>query len=246
MKVSGFTFVRNAQVYDFPVVESIKSMLPVCDEVYVNVGISDDNTMDMIKSIKSDKLKIFETEWDPKFKKKGKILAQQTNMALYKCRGDWCIYLQADEVLHEKDCDAIRKCMEENLENERIEGLLLNYYHFFGDFEHYARSYHWYQNEIRIVRNRIGVSSWESAQGFRIDGRKLRVKKCPAHVYHYGWVRDPYKMKNKKEYHYSLHHGNETSPYKDEERFIFEKHIDPYMIDRFKGEHPKIMQDRIK
>ena len=38
MKVSGFTFVRNVVKYDYPVVESIRSILPVVDEFIVNVG----------------------------------------------------------------------------------------------------------------------------------------------------------------------------------------------------------------
>lgn len=32
MKVSGFTFVRNAVKYDYPIVESIQSILPLVDE----------------------------------------------------------------------------------------------------------------------------------------------------------------------------------------------------------------------
>ncbi len=198
MKISGFTFVKDAVKYDFPVTESIKSMLPLCDEVFVNVGVSEDGTLELVKNIESPKIRIIETEWDPDFKVKGRILAVQTNIPLYRCRGDWCIYLQADEVLHQQDYENIRECMRENLNDERVEGLLLNYRHFYGDYRHYIRSYHWYKKEIRIIRNHLGISSWRSAQSFRVDGRKLKVKECPLYVYHYGWVRDPYKMKKRK------------------------------------------------
>ncbi len=246
MKVSGFTFVKDAVKYDFPVVESIKSMLPLCDEVYVNVGVSEDNTLEIIESIKSNKIKIIVTEWDEKFKVKQRILAQQTNIPLYKCRGDWCLYLQADEVLNENDYDGIIKSMEDNMQYEEIEGLLFNYYHFFGSYNTYVRSYHWYKKEIRIIRNRVGVTSWKDAQGFRIDGNKLRVKECPAYIYHYGWVRDPYKMGSKKQYHNALHHGDKEEKNIVEERFFYEDGMDPYMIAEFSKTHPDVMKKRIE
>ena len=64
MKVSGFTIIKNALLYDFPVVESISSILPACDEFIVAVGKSDDDTLGLIKSLRSDKIKIIETVWD--------------------------------------------------------------------------------------------------------------------------------------------------------------------------------------
>ena len=64
MKLSAFTFVRNAVKYDYPVLESIKSILPVVDEFIVAVGNSEDDTLALIKSIDSPKIKIIETVWD--------------------------------------------------------------------------------------------------------------------------------------------------------------------------------------
>jgi glycosyltransferase involved in cell wall biosynthesis len=51
MKVSGFTIVRNAIKYDYPIIEAITSILPICDEVIVAVGNSDDDTLGLIRSI---------------------------------------------------------------------------------------------------------------------------------------------------------------------------------------------------
>jgi hypothetical protein len=58
MKVSGFTFVKNAVKYGYPVVESIKSILPIVDEFIVCLGDSEDNTTELIKGINSPKIKI--------------------------------------------------------------------------------------------------------------------------------------------------------------------------------------------
>ncbi|MBN2406775.1 MAG: glycosyltransferase family 2 protein [Elusimicrobia bacterium] len=245
MKVSGFTFVKDAEKYDFPVLESIKSMLPLCDEVIVNVGISEDNTLRLVKSIGDAKIRIIETVWDEKLKVKQRILAQQTNISLYKCTGDWCLYLQGDEVLHEDDYDAIMKTMRDNLEDKKVEGLLFDYNHFFGSYDTYINSYHWYRKEIRVIRNHLGITSWRDAQGFRVDGKKLHVKGCPARVYHYGWVRDPAKMKSKKKYQKTLHHGNGSSTREYDDRFHYEEHIDPFLVGRFRGSHPGVMSERI-
>jgi len=251
MKISGFTFVKDAVRFYFPIVECIKSMLPICDEVIVNVGMPDtDKTLKHIKKhIKDRKVKIIKTEWNPNFKVKGRILAQQTNIALYQCTGDWCLYLQGDEVLHENDYENIIKCAKNNLNDKRVEGLIFNYIHFFGSYKTYVNAYHWYQREIRIIRNHTGVTSWRSAQSFRIDGRKLNVKQCPARIFHYGWVRPPEAMLAKKQYHDSLHHGNKV--FHEEKAkyniyFEFINQIDPFFIGEYKGTHPKVMSEKIR
>jgi len=245
LKVSGFTFVKDAIKFSFPVVESIKSILPICDELIVNVGKSDDGTLDAISAIKNEKIKIIKSEWDANFKYKGRILAQQTDIVLAKCTGDWCFYLQADEVVHERDLDRILKRMEEELSDERVEGLIFNWLHFYGDYSTFINSYHWYQREVRIIRNFRGIASWSSAQGFRLNGRKLRVKDTGAHVYHYGWVRPPKVMAAKKRYHDSLHHGNGWEKEYKKEKFDYLKHIDPAMLKKHEGNHPKVMERRI-
>lgn len=251
MKVSGFTFVKDAVKFCYPVVESIKSMLPLCDEVIINIGLPDtDGTQVYIKkNIKSEKLKFIKTRWDPRFKKKSRILAQQTNIAFYQCTGDWCLYLQADEVLHEKDYSVIRKCMKENLNDHRVEGLLFKYIHFFGSYKTFVDSYHWYQREIRIIRNHQGITSWKDAQSFRVDGRKLHVKQCNAQVFHYGWVRPPEAMIAKKQYHDSLHHGDKVYTTENEKYnifFEFVNQIDPFFIKTYKGTHARVMKQAVR
>ena len=245
MKVSGFTFVKDAVTFSFPVAEAIKSILPICDEFIVNVGKSDDGTLDLISPIRSGKIKIIVSEWDPSFKYKGRVLSQQTDIALARCTGDWCFYLQADEVVHERDLDKILKRMEEELPHERVEGLIFNWIHFYADYSTFINSYHWYQREVRVIRNFRGISSWSDAQGFRLNGRKLRVKDTDAYVYHYGWVRPPKLMASKKRYHDSLYHGNGWEKEYKEEKFDYLIHIDPAMLEKYNGSHPKVMEKRI-
>jgi len=245
MKVSGFTFVKNAIKYDYPITESIKSILPVCDEYVVVHGDSDDDTLNLIKSIDSPKIKIFHTVWEPSLREGGRILAQQTNIALSKTTGDWCFYLQADEVVHEKYLSEIQKAMQKYLENKKVEGLLFKYLHFYGSYDYVAVSRQWYRHEIRIVRNNTGVRSFKDAQGFRIDNRKLKVKPIDAYVYHYGWVRPPKKMKKKVKFFHSLWHSDEwiRKNVGDEPEYDY-NNMDS--LEPFYGSHPNVMKERIK
>ncbi|HUI27901.1 MAG TPA: glycosyltransferase, partial [Candidatus Kryptonia bacterium] len=199
MRISGFSFVRNAVELYYPVVESIRSILPICDEFVIAAGDSTDGTTELLRTIDDPKLKIIETVWDQSLFKRGAINAQQTNLALDACRGDWCFYLQADEVMHEQELPVLVERMRTYLDDRRVEGLLFEYRHFFADYDHYHTGHAWYRREVRIVRNGIGARSWKSAQGFRNRaGEKLHVAHAGASVFHYGWVRPPRLMTRRR------------------------------------------------
>src|SRR5882762_8338292 len=98
--LSGFTLVRNAIQLNFPVVAAIGSVLEVCDEVVVNVGRSDDATRQLVEGIGDSRVRIIDCEWD--LNKGEDMLALETQRAMGACLGSWGIYIQADEVLHER------------------------------------------------------------------------------------------------------------------------------------------------
>ena len=186
MKVAGFTFIRNAIKYDYPIQESIRSLLPLCDIVVVALGQSDDQTEDLIRSINNSKIQIHHTIWDDELREGGQVLAVETNKAFDHIKGkfDWCIYLQGDELIHENDHLTILKAMQTYKDQSQVEGLLFNYFHFWGNYQYVATSRKWYRKEIRIVRHDQQIRSYQDAQGFRKLDRKLRVKQIDAHIYH--------------------------------------------------------------
>lgn len=249
MKVCGFTFVRNAEKFDFPVVESINSALPVCDRFVVAVGKSEDRTREIIQSIASDKIEIIDTVWDESLTRGGAVYAAETNKALdaIPAEFDWCFYIQADEVLHEKFVPALKEAMQANLKKTEVEGLLVGYKHFYGTFDYVAVSRKWYRKEIRVIRNDRNIRSYNDAQGFRKLGKKLKVVSIDAEIYHYGWVRHPKYMQEKingiKRYFDGISE-EEARQKLTEQEFNYSRNYD--MLEKFEGTHPAIMQERIR
>ncbi|MCD4830014.1 MAG: hypothetical protein K8R90_11350 [Candidatus Cloacimonetes bacterium] len=258
MSISGFSFVRNGISLYYPIVEAIKSILPICDEFIIAVGKGDegDTTREAIAAINDPKIRIIDTVWEEEFYKKGVINAMQTDIAQRECSGDWLFYLQADEVVHEKYLPAIQARCQELVGRPEVEGLLFRYKHFWGDYSHYHGGHGWYPHEIRIIRNLEDVHSWQSAQSFRHfnpydnprqEGgtSKLNVANVDAEIYHYGWVRPPHLMQNKRCALDSVHWGKSKA---EAHYNKAPKEFDYGPLDRlkvFRGAHPEVMQEMI-
>jgi len=261
MTISGFTMVRNATKLYYPIRQAIASILPIVDEFVVALGDCDpdDRTLEEIESIGSDKIRIIHTIWDLEKYPRGMEHAHQTDIAKEYCKGDWLFYVQSDEVVHEKDLPQIQARCEELLHDPSIEGLLFNYKHFWGDYDHYITSHAWYSNEIRIIRNDKEIHSWESAQSFRripgFDGvsyrekkgtYKLKVARVDASIYHYGWVRPPRYMQQKRKAFATIHFGRtraEESFREEQEEFDF-GNLDQLTL--YRDSHPAVMQEQIR
>jgi len=247
MKVSGFTVIRNAIKYDYPIVEAIQSILPLCDEVIVAVGNSDDDTLQLIQNI-DPKIRIIETIWDDTLREGGRVLAVETDKAFAAISNasDWAFYIQGDEVIHEKYHSNILAAMQKYKDDLKVEGLLFNYNHFYGSYDYLGSSLSWYLDEIRIVRNRNDIFSYRDAQGFRkFPNEKLNVKKIDAFVYHYGWVKAPEIMQKKQETFHKMWHDDswvEDNVIKAVE-FDYQSNIDQLTV--FSETHPLVMQKRI-
>jgi hypothetical protein len=246
MKVLGFTFVRNAQKFDYPVRESLMSLVPLCDAVEIAVGDSEDDTRQWISDLNLPNVHIHDTVWDDSLREGGRVLAVETDKAFSFIPNDtdWVIYLQADEVLHESDYKAIREAMEKYKDVPEVEGLLFHYHHFYGTYDFVGDSRTWYKYEIRILKYHPNIRSYKDAQGFRIDDRKINVVKIPAHVYHYGWVKSPEHQLAKQ---LSFNKWWHSDAWVDQ-RFSNAQTFDYSSIDsikRFEGTHPAIMKERL-
>lgn len=248
MKVSGFTFIRNAEIYDYPVVEAIRSILPVCDEFVVAVGNSDDATLDLIAAIDPLKIRIIQTIWDDSLREGGRVLAVETDKAFQAIShdSDWAFYIQGDEVMHEKYLEPVRNAMLKWKDHKEVDGLLFDYLHFYGSYDYVGTASHWYPHEIRIVRNIKTIFSYRDAQGFRKEGnQKLRVKPANAFMYHYGWVKDPRAMQLKQENFNKLWHPDQWIEKNVSKAAEFD-YSGITALRLFDETHPAVMLDRIQ
>ncbi len=255
MKVAAFTYIRNGLHFEYPFLQSIKSLLPLVDEFIVVVGDSFDGTRGAVMELNDKKIKIIDTVWDNQLRKDGLVYAMQSNIGLDNISkdADWAFHIQADEVIHEKDYPAITRAMQENLNNTNVDGILFNFVNFFGDYSHISTSRRFHLHEIRIVRNNPRVRSYRDSQGFRIfndpenalneKGTKLRVKKIDAAMYHYSYARKP-ENQFKKAIEFSKAWTTDDASLKqweieNKDSFNFTTNID-YLVP-FKGTHPDTM-----
>jgi glycosyltransferase involved in cell wall biosynthesis len=247
VKISGFTFIKNGLTLGYPILESVLSIESICDEVVINVGFEDpectkdDGTYDYLRSHLIDpKYKFIKSWWDPQMRKAGLILSQQTNIALEACSGDFCQYIQGDECVHEEDLKFILAGVEEMQKDSRIDGLIFNYMHFYGNVDTYKYTRSLYRREVRLIRNRRGLVSWQDAQGFRFpDGSKMKAKLTPARIFHYGWARAEQVMKKKVKVFDTFYHGEENTS----KEFMYERN---WGLKKFTQTHPRVMKEWIE
>ena len=238
--ISGFTIVRNAVKLDYPFRESVLSLLPICDELIINCGDSTDGTYELCQALAEQaegKIKVVQSVWDLQDTSGGNQLKFQTDTTMAYCRERWCFYLQADEVLHEKDYASILQAVAVADKREDVDGIVFDYRHFYGSCHYTISARNWYRREVRAFKNHRGIAAFRDAQGFRKNGERLKVLSANARVFHYGYVRTRESLRAKRE-EMSRWWGEDPAK-KDQElhRLVG--------LRRFLGKHPKVMQDRI-
>ena len=246
MRISGTTIIRNGKKLGYPFIESIKSVLPLVFEFVVCVGNSDDGTRTEIERLNDPKIKIIDTVWDDSKRQGGQILSEQTNIGISKCTGDWIFYIQSDEAVNENDYGKINSVLAKAEKNEKVDGVIFDYLHFYGSYSTVQSGRNWYAQEVRIIRNKRNIRSFGDAQGFRKDGKKLLAIESGAKIYHYGWARPPELMASKiKDFHRLWHDdnwikencaGNDLSSY----------FKDLGNLREYPGDHPAVMGDIIR
>ena len=239
MKVSAFTFIKNGQILGYPFLQSIQSILPIVDEFVINVGESEDDTLNMLHSIKDQKVRIIESKWNDGMQDRGYVYGQQKMIAQFNCTGDWAFYIEGDEVYHEKDLEKIKNSMQINLNNPEVEALVFDFNHFYGNANSVLNSPGWYRTEARIIKNSLRSYSPDSlfwlVLGSNKKGRYPKAKHTGVSCFHYGWVRSEYQM-NLKVKQVQKYWGNKTNK-------IEYSQMDQEIVKEFKGVHPEIMKD---
>jgi glycosyltransferase involved in cell wall biosynthesis len=246
MLVSGLSVIKNGIRLGYPFLESIRSAIDICEEFVVVVDPGEDDTLEMLHELQiaEPKLKIIETVWSEKVRPQQCVLAQQTNIGLHQCKGDWVLYLQANEVLHENDLPHLLKLMKEHKDNAEVEAMLFERLTFWADYTHLLKVYpDRFKFSPRIVRPHIGTQSIRDAMSFAvfddwsIHGRYPRAIDTGVNIYRYGKVlsRAAMELKQSEAVHESIR------PQKD----FFYDGVPGQHVGEFVGEHPKVMSARV-
>ncbi len=246
MSISGFTFIKNGLSLGYPILESILSIEPFCDEVVINVGFndqnlsSDDGTHDYLRDhLTSPKYVFLKSYWDPEKTKQGLILSEQTNIALNRCSKKYCQYIQADEIIHEDDISIILADLKTLEQKPELLGLAFRYHHFYGSPEIVRHTKNTYRREVRLIKNHHHILSHLDAQGFRRNEQKFLCLETAARIFHYGWARSEVLMNKKNIEFHKLYHGkdHQVAPY---------QYAKVWGLRKFQGTHPKVMKDWIE
>lgn len=246
-RISGFTFIKNGLTLGYPILESIQSIQSLCDEVIINVGFDrpeltqDDGTYEYLRDhLPQSKYIFLKNYWDPEVQKGGLILSQQTNLALTKCRGSFCQYIQGDEVIHENDLPLIEQGVQEMEKRKEIEGLAFNYLHFHGNVDVIKHTRNIYRREVRLIRHESDIVSHGDAQGFRHrSGEKIKAMKTSARIFHYGWARAEKVMEKKIKVMDKLYHGKNFEAQDFQYKRI-------WGLQKFSDSHPLVMKEWIE
>lgn len=248
MLISGLSFIRNGVLLGYPFIEAIQSILPLVDEMVVVVGHSEDGTREAVAAIGNEKIRIIDSEWHPRITPKACVLAQQTNLGLMHCRGDWVVYVQGNELFHERDLPRMRELMAEHLDNPKVEGLLIERLVFYGDYQHFIRTYpdrHKYV--VRVFKPWNGVHSITDGMSFAVfenwgtRGRMLRCVDSGVDMFRYGKLLSPEAMRYKLRNAPHKLKGSEAQ-FAAETYYDWQPHgnVRPYL-----GTHPAVMQPRM-
>ena len=202
MKISIYTFARNAIYYDYHIVDMLLHHLDFADEIIVNEGYSTDDTFNRIKRIDS-KIKIYKNKWDTA--NPIEWLARFKNEARKLCTGDWCILLDADEFIPEWEFSRIR-CYLSNTNKVIIP---MKYVNFYGNYKVYNKNpkkYNWPEYKYSIHKN---ISDLEivgdgSNVAFKDASRNVSSSKDESpyanerfECHHFGVVRKPARLREK-------------------------------------------------
>ncbi len=261
-----YCFIRNGVKYDYPFIESIESAIPIADQIVINECSSDDNTLELLKELKEkypEKIKIIRDDWVTHHSE----LSARGNTCIPHLTTQWHWQLQADEVLHEKDYEIIRRVLTDSLDKP-IDAFKVHYWHFMANYE--TEFDFCYVKATRIARK--GTGWWLCGDAAELSGGDSRrlVDLTPSggrildakslsdiRVFHYGKVKEG-KTGWQKEWDFTHLYTDLGFPdpkmMEMKEKFgeefcdyvyIFEGAIERGEVRHFTGTHPAVMSERI-
>jgi len=184
MSLGGSVCVRNCVDLDYNWVESVMSLLPICDEVVICDCDSDDKTKELAKdwATQEPKIKVVDYLWtDPKGDTEWYV--NWLNHARAQLATEWSIYLDADELLHE---DSQREVLDA-ARDKKV--LICNRHNFWKDAQHLIPDGVCCSREVI----RVGPTSMFLPSDYpdpRCQEAMDQAVPSDVHLMHYGFLRE--------------------------------------------------------
>jgi len=249
--ISAHLITHQCLTLDYCLEATVRSMMDLCDNIYINDGKSTDGTLDLLYTLQKeygkDRVVIFEREWEHN----RRVWADQKNFLLDKIPFDaYVIFIDADEVIHENDILAIRE-----LTNKGIPAVSFKVIHFYGRPTHYIDGPAWYKRHTRLCKRSTGIRLHHIEKGCADDliwpnGMTAHMAGCFLSnivLYHYGNCRDPRALGRKSKKADDLYqYSSEYKGGKLAEPRSFSYAFDKVGAKVFTGSHPKYVSKWIE
>jgi len=184
MSISVVFIIRNAIKQGYCFWESLLSCLPFADEIIISEGMSNDGTDKYIKEFAKKycgcvPIHIFYDEWGESYH--GEMIAKISQNAINRASENWIYYLQADEIVHEKNIDYIK-----SITNSKYNSVEFPFYHFIRSW---SPSKEGYKSAIRMIRNKRDIFLKGDAWNFEGNIEPVcKAENAIKSVYHFAWV----------------------------------------------------------
>jgi hypothetical protein len=109
--ISGFLVVKDGVAQGYPFVEAIRAALPLCDELWIGDGGSEDGTweaLEVVREALSGRVHVLRDPW-PSGTGLWRAVAAATTRLKERCRFPWCFQLQANEIVPPGVVAALRR-----------------------------------------------------------------------------------------------------------------------------------------
>ncbi|MGL1935258.1 MAG: hypothetical protein OCD01_09565 [Fibrobacterales bacterium] len=203
-KISGFSLLRNADIYPFDL--CFESILEVVDEFILfvdkdypeNHGVGEESRTRLLEQFKSnskysDKIRIiedvdFRAEFCKNFTVPGRWIADVNSIMIDHCKYDNCLYLMADEMIHEDGVSEIKYFASQN----RYQALNHQFLHFIWDLNHIRNPENVaYTHAIRMFKKSCFASIHDGYSFANIvDGSIVKLLEPKYPIYHIGYIMD--------------------------------------------------------
>lgn len=207
--VSGCTLVRNAVKLRYPLEASILTYYPLCDEVVISYDPStDDGTDAFIKDLcrRYPKIRPVPSPWNMENHEGGTEITIQSNVAVEECTGDWILYVQADEAIHEGDHDFLR----EVIARKELNGALFARRSFLGTLDREIPDYY-ARNLLRLFRNGQGCVVGDGMTCGLYPGVRPALPREQPRMFNYSRMGDREEVIVRSRCRDAFHHSTEAA-----------------------------------